>query len=111
MPMQGSSGALAFLEQDLQSKSPQELLIATYDLGIRGCRRQNRALVRDVIELVVQVNGKLRARVHVPANAGQEDVRKMALADENVTRHVEGKTIKKIIVVPGKLVNIVVVDG
>jgi leucyl-tRNA synthetase len=70
-----------------------------------------RALVRDVVELVVQVNGKLRARIHVAASAGQETVQKIALADENVTRHVEGRTIKKIIVVPGKLVNIVVVDG
>ena len=70
-----------------------------------------RALVRDVIEMVVQVNGKLRARTQVPASASQEAVQKIALADENVTRHVEGRTIKKIIVVPGKLVNIVVVDA
>ncbi len=70
-----------------------------------------RALVRDVIEMVVQVNGKLRARAQVPASASQEEVQTIALADENVTRHIEGKTIKKIIVVPGKLVNIVVVDA
>jgi leucyl-tRNA synthetase len=70
-----------------------------------------RALVRDVIELVVQVNGKLRARIHVPAGAGQEDVQRLAQADENVARHIEGRTIRKIIVVPGKLVNIVVVEG
>jgi leucyl-tRNA synthetase len=66
-----------------------------------------RALVRDVIEMVVQVNGKLRARTRVPASASQEEVQQLALADENVARHVEGKSVKKIIVVPGKLVNIV----
>jgi len=67
------------------------------------------ALVRDVIELVVQVNGKLRARVSVSATAAEQQVRDIALADESVQRHVAGKAIKKVIVVPGKLVNIVVV--
>jgi leucyl-tRNA synthetase len=66
------------------------------------------ALVRDAIEYVVQVNGKLRGRVSVPAAAGQDEVRAQALADEQVQRHVAGKDVKKVIVVPGKLVNIVV---
>ena len=66
------------------------------------------ALVRDVIELVVQVNGKLRARVSVSATAAEQQVRDIALADADVQRHVAGKEIKKVIVVPGKLVNIVV---
>jgi len=66
------------------------------------------ALVRDAIEYVVQVNGKLRGRVSVPAAAGQDEVRAQALADEHVQRHVAGKDVKKVIVVPGKLVNIVV---
>jgi leucyl-tRNA synthetase len=66
------------------------------------------ALARDSIELVVQVNGKLRGRVQVPADAGRDEVEKQALADENVKRFVEGNVIVKVIVVPGKLVNIVV---
>jgi len=66
------------------------------------------ALTRDEIELVVQVNGKLRGRVSVPADADRNEVEATAMADENVKRFVEGKAIVKVIVVPGKLVNIVV---
>jgi len=66
------------------------------------------ALTRDSIELVVQVNGKLRGRVEVPADADRNEVENKALADENVKRFVEGNVIVKVIVVPGKLVNIVV---
>ncbi|AXY40778.1 leucine--tRNA ligase [Halomonas sp. JS92-SW72] len=66
------------------------------------------ALARDTIELVVQVNGKLRARIEVPASADKAAVEAEAFAAENVQRHTEGKTIRKVIVVPGKLVNIVV---
>ena len=65
------------------------------------------ALVKDSIELVVQVNGKLRGKVQVPADAGKEAVEEAALAEENVQRFLEDKTIRKIIVVPGKLVNVV----
>ncbi|MCK2183413.1 leucine--tRNA ligase [Halomonas getboli] len=66
------------------------------------------ALARDTIELVVQVNGKLRARLDVPADADKAAIEAQAMAAENVQRHVEGKTVRKVIVVPGKLVNIVV---
>ena len=66
------------------------------------------ALVQDKIELVVQVNGKLRGRVTVPVGAPEDQVREMVLADEAVARHVAGKAVKKTVVVPGKLVNIVV---
>ena len=66
------------------------------------------ALVRAVVEVVVQVNGKLRGRISVAANAGKEEVERIALTEENVRRFVEGKTVKKIVVVPGRLVNIVV---
>ncbi len=66
------------------------------------------ALVRDTIELVVQVNGKLRARIEVAADAAKDEVEAQAFAAENVHRHTEGKTVRKVIVVPGKLVNIVV---
>ncbi|MGM0985722.1 MAG: leucine--tRNA ligase [Pseudomonadota bacterium] len=66
------------------------------------------ALERDSIELVVQVNGKLRARIEVEASADKASIEAQALEAENVQRHVEGKTLRKVIVVPGKLVNIVV---
>ncbi|MDO8705201.1 MAG: leucine--tRNA ligase [Sulfuricaulis sp.] len=67
------------------------------------------ALRQDSLEIVVQVNGKLRGRVSVPAQADDDKVQEAALADEAVARHISGKTVKKVIVVPGKLVNIVVV--
>jgi len=65
------------------------------------------ALKQDKLEIVVQVNGKLRGRVSVPVQAPDAQVREIALADEAVARHVGGKAVKKVIVVPGKLVNIV----
>ena len=64
-------------------------------------------LVESEIQLIVQVNGKLRARIQVPVDVSKEDAEKAALADENVTAHTNGKTVRKVIVVPGKLVNIV----
>jgi leucyl-tRNA synthetase len=57
---------------------------------------------------VIQVNGKLRDRMTVPAEISEEDMKTRALAAENTRRHVEGKEIRKIIIVPGKLVNIVI---
>ncbi|MDZ7751597.1 MAG: leucine--tRNA ligase [Gammaproteobacteria bacterium] len=65
------------------------------------------ALARDSIEYVVQVNGKVRAKVTVAADAARDAVEATAMADDNVRRHTTGKTVRKIIVVPGKLVNIV----
>lgn len=66
------------------------------------------ALVRDEIEIVVQVNGRLRARIEVSADADREAIQAAALADENVIRFIEDQPVKKVIVVPGKLVNVVV---
>ena len=65
-------------------------------------------LVDDEIELPVQVNGKVKARIMVPADAGQDDVVAVALADEKVAALVEGKNLVKQIVVPGRMVNLVV---
>jgi leucyl-tRNA synthetase len=65
------------------------------------------ALKQENIELVVQVNGKVRAKISVPADAEKEVVEQTAKDNENVQRFTEGKTIRKVIVVPGKLVNIV----
>ncbi len=66
------------------------------------------ALVSDEIELVVQVNGKLRDRITVAAGASNDLIEQAALASDNVARFVAGKEIKKIIIVPKRLVNIVV---
>ncbi len=66
------------------------------------------ALVRASIEMVVQVNGKLRAKIKVAADADEDVILHLALAEDNVQKHMDGKTIRKKIVVPGKLVNIVV---
>ncbi|MBT8107331.1 MAG: leucine--tRNA ligase, partial [Gammaproteobacteria bacterium] len=66
------------------------------------------ALELDTVELVVQVNGKLRGKVAVPADAARDAIEQAALLDENVQRFVDGKAIRKVIVVPGRLVNIVV---
>jgi leucyl-tRNA synthetase len=65
------------------------------------------ALVKSELELVVQVNGKLRSRITVASDCAKEQCEALALADEHVQRHIEGKTIRKVIVVPEKLVNIV----
>jgi leucyl-tRNA synthetase len=66
------------------------------------------ALEQDEIELVVQVNGKLRGQIRVPKAASKEAIEALALADAGVAKHTEGKPIKKLIVVPGRLINVVV---
>ena len=66
------------------------------------------ALKQDEIEIVVQVNGKLRGRITVPATADQAAVQAIALADETVQKFIEGKPVRKLIYVPGKLANVVV---
>jgi leucyl-tRNA synthetase len=66
------------------------------------------ALAQDRVEIVVQVNGKLRGRISVPVRLDQEGVKAAALADENVRKFLGAGAVKKIIVVPGKLVNVVV---
>jgi leucyl-tRNA synthetase len=65
------------------------------------------ALVQEELTLVVQVNGKVRGKVSVPADAKRETIEARVLEEPNVRRHLEDKPVKKIIVVPGKLVNVV----
>ncbi|WP_019465322.1 leucine--tRNA ligase [Dyella japonica] len=65
------------------------------------------ALVRDSLTLAVQVNGKLRGTIEVAANASKEEAEALALAQPNVAAFLEGQTVRKVIVVPGKIVNIV----
>jgi leucyl-tRNA synthetase len=66
------------------------------------------ALIKDEIELVVQVNGKLRSKILVQANADKETIEAMALQDEKIVSNIAGKTVRKVVVVPGRLVNLVV---
>jgi leucyl-tRNA synthetase len=66
------------------------------------------ALRRDEIELVLQVNGKLRGNILVPSEASRAVVEGLALESEAAKKYVAGQPIKKVVVVPGRLVNIVV---
>jgi leucyl-tRNA synthetase len=66
------------------------------------------ALTKDTIDIVVQVNGKLRGHISVAADADREAIAALALANENVQRFVADKEVRKTIVVPGRLVNVVV---
>ena len=61
----------------------------------------------ETITLVVQVNGRLRDRIQVPASIGEDEARETALRSDKVKRNIEGKTVAKVIYVPGRLVNIV----
>ncbi|WP_419833784.1 leucine--tRNA ligase [Endozoicomonas atrinae] len=65
------------------------------------------ALKKDAITLVVQVNGKVRAKLEVPAGLDKDAIEKLALEQDNVTKFTDGLTVRKVIVIPGKLVNIV----
>ncbi|MDO8893625.1 leucine--tRNA ligase [Nitrosomonas sp.] len=68
----------------------------------------NAAMVQDEIKLIVQVNGKLRGEINIAKDAGKDVIEHAALTNEHVLKFIEGQTVKKIIVVPGRLVNIVV---
>ena len=61
----------------------------------------------DVVTIAVQVMGKLRGTIEVPSGCAKEEMEKLAMEHENVARHLEGKTVRKVVVVPGKLVNVV----
>ena len=66
------------------------------------------ALVQDTVKLMIQINGKLRSELNLPTDASREVIEQAAIGDPAVVRHIEGMPIKKVIVVPGRLVNIVV---
>ena len=65
-------------------------------------------LKREEVTIVVQVNGKLRSRIQLSVDSSNEDVEAAVLADERIQKHIEGKTVRKLIVVPNRLANIVV---
>lgn len=66
------------------------------------------ALILDTVEIVVQINGKVKQRMVVPAGLSREELSELAAADEKVIAQIDGRDVKKVIAVPGKLVNIVV---
>ena len=66
------------------------------------------ALVQEEVELVVQVQGKLRGRIRMARDASDESIRAAALGEDNVARFIDGRPVRKVIIVPGRLVNIVV---
>ena len=66
------------------------------------------ALEQDEIELVLQVSGKLRGAIRVPATAGRPEIEAAALASPEFLRFAQGKPAKRVVVVPGRLVNVVV---
>ena len=66
------------------------------------------ALQQDLVEIVVQVNGKLRGRISVASDADRGTIAELAKGDPNVQRFIDGQDPRKVIVVPGRLVNIVV---
>ena len=84
-----------------QWRDPQAIT-ATEDMDAAQERQ------RDEVEIVIQVNGKVRSRELVPAGLGQKEVEAVVLANERVQQLLEGRAVKKMVVVPGKLVNIVV---
>ncbi len=65
------------------------------------------ALQQSTVTIVAQVNGKLRAKLELAADSSKEELEAAALADKSIEKHIAGLTIRKIIVVPGRLVNIV----
>src|SRR5690606_27077500 len=64
-------------------------------------------LVEDEVEIVIQVMGKVRAKIMVAKDSSKEELERIALENEAIQEWIEGKTVRKVIVVPGKLVNIV----
>ncbi len=79
-----------------------------YSIHLQPWPTFNPALAaEEIITLVVQINGKMRARIETPADISEEAACQMALADENIQRHLQGQTPRKVIYVPGRLVNIV----
>ena len=68
----------------------------------------SKALVKDEVEIAIQVNGKIKAKINVPTDLDEEGIKSASLANENIIAATEGKNIVKVIVIKGRLVNIVV---
>ncbi len=68
---------------------------------------QAEAVAQDVVTVVIQINGKLRSKIDVAVDSPKDAVENLALADASIKKHLDGKTVRKVIIVPNKLVNIV----
>ncbi|WP_333860657.1 leucine--tRNA ligase [Clostridium sp.] len=67
-----------------------------------------KALIKEEVEIAIQINGKIKTKVNIPTNSSDEEIKKLSLSNNNIKPLLEGKNIKKVIVVKGRLVNIVV---
>jgi leucyl-tRNA synthetase len=110
-----SQEALEFIVLMLSPIVPHACHALWNELGHEGAiidmawpKADAQALTQDTLEIVVQVNGKLRGRVNIAAKASEAEARTAALADDNVSKWVAGKEIRKFVYVPGKLINIVI---
>jgi leucyl-tRNA synthetase len=106
---------LSLLLRVLYPVAPHATWVLWRDLGFDGDlidapwpEVDPQALVTDTIELVLQVSGKVRGKIVVPANAEQDVIKAIAVAAPEVAKHASGAPVKKVIVVPGRLVNVVV---
>jgi len=66
------------------------------------------ALIKDEVEIAIQINGKIKERIMIPTSASDEEIKEMAVANETIQKETDGKTVVKVIVIKGRLVNIVV---
>jgi leucyl-tRNA synthetase len=86
----------------------RELAFGADILEAQWPRVDETALVRDQVELVLQINGKHRGSLQVPRSADKAEIERLALEHPNAQKHIAGQPVKKVIVVPGRLVNIVI---
>jgi leucyl-tRNA synthetase len=115
---QANAEALSILLRVLYPVTPHITYALWKDLGYAARQRDlldapwpvvdESALEQEEVELVLQVNGKLRGHMLAPKSAGREQIEQLALAHDAVTRHTNGQPVKKVVVVPGRLVNVVV---
>ena len=97
-----SSFAKATEDKEKQKKYEQSIFLQEWP-------EYNSELIKDEeINLVIQINGKVRDMILVSADIYEEEAKKVAMESEKIKNHLDGKEIKKIIFVPGKLLNIVV---
>ena len=67
-----------------------------------------RLCIDDVIEMPIQVNGKVRGKIRIARDSSEEEARNAALSDGNVQKHIEGKSVRKVVYVPGRILNVIV---
>ena len=79
-----------------------------YKIGIIGCGRIGSLLEEDSIRIAIQINGKLRSEIEIEKNMVSEEIEEIALNDLKILKHLENAEVKKVIYVPGKIVNIVI---